>query len=286
MNKIFLIITFFTMAIARESDTPVPIKEGNFSVAGSQQPSPLFGFGQNIIDKGDLQFFNYADYIKIKKSKYANVVPSFLYGIRDDLSIFVAADILAKYRNGEEQGHAMGSFFAQLEYAYFVRAKKHSTKQFTVLAAISAPNGAAIKQPIVGQNSSSIFLGGTFQRTDPRWYMYTSYGALFGVSKTEDDKPGINFYYQGGLGRNYYTSQNWISLILLEFLGFYSKQDMVNGSMDQNSGGNIILLAPSLWFSSERIIFQFGIGFPIFQNLFGDQEKYDFQIGVNFAWKF
>jgi len=42
------------MTIANEKEIQ-HIKEGNFALPTSQQPSPLFSFGQNILDKGDIQ---------------------------------------------------------------------------------------------------------------------------------------------------------------------------------------------------------------------------------------
>src|SRR5436190_21033773 len=61
---------------------------GNFALPTSQQPGPLIGFGQNIVEAGDRQFFLYANYLKGQQKKYVEAVPSFVYGISDTASLF------------------------------------------------------------------------------------------------------------------------------------------------------------------------------------------------------
>lgn len=49
-----------------------PAKIGNFSLPASQQPSALFGFGGNIIDKGEIQLYFFADDFQGKKENNDN----------------------------------------------------------------------------------------------------------------------------------------------------------------------------------------------------------------------
>jgi hypothetical protein len=58
--------------ITKEKEETKPKKEeppkiGMFSLPTSQQPSALFGFGGNIIDKGEVQIYFFADDFKGKK---------------------------------------------------------------------------------------------------------------------------------------------------------------------------------------------------------------------------
>ena len=46
---------------ASEKEEEAPPKIGNFKLPTSQQPAALFGFGGNIIDKGEIQTFLFAD---------------------------------------------------------------------------------------------------------------------------------------------------------------------------------------------------------------------------------
>ena len=74
------------------------VKIGNLALRGSQQPGPLLAFGQNIIDKHDLQAFVYPDWLLGKQKNLAEVAPSVLYAIRDDLSIFIELPVAAHFR--------------------------------------------------------------------------------------------------------------------------------------------------------------------------------------------
>src|SRR3990167_9156146 len=215
--KKFILLSLFISIQAKiaesgaEAETET-VKEGNFALSTSQQPGPLLGFGQNIIDKGDFQFYFYSDYIKLRNKKTTDPMPGFLYGIRDDLSMFFNIPI---------------------------------TK-----------------------------------------YIYSSLGELFSIRQTEESQLGDNFLYQAGIGRNLYHSKDYIYLFLVEMLGAKFKQNIVSSEIDQNSGGNLIFIAPSFWFSSKKLIVQIGFAIPVLQNLNGNQGEYKFQIDGNIGWTF
>lgn len=65
-----------------------PPKIGNFSLPTSQQPAALFGFGGNIIDKGEVQIYLFEDDFVGKKKTTIDVIPSVLFGITDNWSVF------------------------------------------------------------------------------------------------------------------------------------------------------------------------------------------------------
>ncbi len=66
----------------------------------------------------------------------------------------------------------------------------------------------------------------------------------------------------------------------------YEQKSRTNGITDPNSGGNVVILAPSLWFSTQRVTIQAAIAPIISQHLFGNQCKDSFVISCNFSWKF
>ena len=287
MKKFILFFLFISIhAKISESDSKIEtVKEGNFALSTSQQPGPLLGFGQNIIDKCDFQFYFYSDYIKVCNKKTADPMPGFLYGIRDDLSMFFNIPI-TKYIDSTENCKTLAGVSLQCEYAYFSKTNIRSAHQATILAAISGPNGSMIKQAISNRQSSTFFIGGTYNYMSVDWYIYTSLGGLFSIRQTEESQLGDNFLYQAGLGRNLYHSKDYIYLFLVEMLGAKFKQNIVSAAIDQNSGGNLIFIAPSFWFSSKKLIIQLGFAIPLLQNLNGNQSEYKFQIDCNIGWTF
>ena len=61
-------------------------KKGILALPTSQQPGPLFCFGQNSADQGDLQAFG----IVAKNKQSVDVVPTVLYGVSDSFSLLCA----------------------------------------------------------------------------------------------------------------------------------------------------------------------------------------------------
>lgn len=65
--------------------------------------------------------------------------------------------------------------------------------------------------------------------------------------------------------------------VKIEFDGTQTEKNKIQGITDPNSGGNVIFVIPSIWLSSKQWIFQWGIGFPLVQNLNGHQDKSSIQ---------
>ncbi|MFO3070547.1 hypothetical protein SCQ64_15480, partial [Legionella pneumophila serogroup 1] len=60
---------------------------------------------------------------------------------------------------------------------------------------------------------------------------------------------------------------------LVEVNGIYTGKDKFIGDVDPNSGGNLVNIIPSLWFSTKKLFFQLGVALPIIQTLNGEQNK-------------
>lgn len=282
---------FFTLSLfSKSEDTPPSLKEGNLLLSASQQPSPLFGFGQNIVDKHDFQLYFYTDYIKQKIKEQLDVMPGFLYGIRDNLSLYCNVPITGnlKTKKNEDAGceTVLPGLSAQIEYAYFSKTFYDYALQATLVSALSGPNGSMIKQATTNRQTSTFFIGGTFSYLQVDWYFYSSLGGLFTIKTKSNNALGDNFLYQSGLGRNLHHSDKYTYLALVEVLGTKFKADVVEGEVDIEGGGNIIFIAPSFWFSSARITAQLGAAIPIYQKVSNSKNKYSYQIAFNGSWKF
>lgn len=262
-----------------------PPKIGNFSLPTSQQPAALFGFGGNIIDKGEIQLFFFADEFVGKRKMTIDLIPSVLFGITDEWSVFFSAPFTPELRDGTERSSGLEDFFIQLEYAFYNKSTKAYVDQATLLANITVPTGSIHKKPPTGFGSPSLFLGGTFYRTWVDWFVFTANGAVL-TSSDHGTKFGDQFLYQMGVGRNFFTPKGWIYAWMVEVDGQYNKRNRVDGTIDNNSGGNTIYVTPSLWISSKDMLLQFGVSLPVNQNLFGIQRKFDYAFNLNFGWSF
>lgn len=274
-------LIFFSINCKASEDQPPQI--GNFALPNSQQPGPMIGFGENILDKNETQLFLFADDYGGINKHYIDVIPSVLYGITSSLSIFINVPYAASYQMGQQKSTGFEDAFAQLEYAFYNNSTKSYVDQATVVVNMTVPTGSIQKNPATGVGSISYFVGTTFNRTYVNWFLFGSPGAILTTAKN-GTKFGNSYFYQFGFGRNIMDINGWLLAWMAEIDGTYSQRNRVQGLIDPNSGGNIVYVTPSLWASTKKLIFQFGIGFPITQHLYGNQTRDTFLLAANIGW--
>lgn len=262
------------------------LKIGNLALPSSQQPGPLIGFGENIIDKGVVTYYLLADDFRGEKDKNSvEVIPSILHGITDNFSIFTNIPVAVRFQDKGHHSSGLEDIFVQFEYAFFSKEEKYFVDQATVVTDISFPSGSALKEPPTGFGTVNFFLGFTYNHTAIDWIYFTSYGATFSGSK-HGTKISNEYLYQFGFGKNIGNLPGWIFTWLVELDGVYANRNRIRGKIDPNSGGNVIFITPSLWVSSEHLILQLGIGGAIAQKLYGKQNKNKFSLLLNLGWTF
>ncbi len=102
-----------------------PPKCGNFSLPVSQQPGPLVSFGENIINKGDLQLFLLADGFYGKTSYLNDIYPGILWGIRDNLSLFLNFPFFARQQRTPLPLCWPGGLLCSIRMGFLQRFKRH-----------------------------------------------------------------------------------------------------------------------------------------------------------------
>jgi len=289
MKKLFLILLTFISVNAKVEEEIEPLKEGNLSLPPSQQILPLFAFGQNIIQKGAFLVECYLDYLKGKDKKALAVIPSFLYAITDSCSVFMDFPIVVENKVDNKKSSGSGDFLIQFEYAIYNKSKLKYVNQITLVAAISYPTDSFFKFPSFTTGEPNFFIGTTASHVAIDWYYFASLGANFTKSKKCQNSSyefGNQYLYQAGFGRNIFASDGWICTWLLEFDGNYTKNNFFNNKKDLNSGGNYVFISPSLYLANESFYIQGGFGFPIIQNLNGNQKKIDFIVSFDAVYTF
>lgn len=262
-----------------------PLKIGNLALRASQQPGPLVGFGGNIIDKNQFQYFLFADESKGENKYNLETFPGVLYGISDNYSVFLNVPVALRFKDGPNRSSGLEDVFVQLEYAFYNKNELLYVEQATVVTNITFPTGSATKNPPTGFGAPSIFLAATFNHTAIDWFYYLAAGAIL-TGENNRTKIGNQYLYQGTLGRNITNWPGWILAWMVEIDGQYNERNIIKGVIDPNSGGNFIFLTPSLWLSSEHLVLQFGVGYAIQQNLLGDQRKNKWLYSFNLGWTF
>jgi hypothetical protein len=280
------------MHISAPADVCTPkteqhIKKGNIALSTSQMPGPLFSFGQNIVDKHDLQLFMYADVIQGCNLSQRDIMPAVLYGITDDLSVFFTIPVTSKYKVGPTDRADINSMLLQFEYAFINQDKPTACPMATVVASVLFPAGSniGILPTSGGSTTPSFFIGTTWSYVEVDWYPYISIGQVFTTSKN-NSKHGNTLYYQAGLGRNMGNPGGCILTGMIEINGYYATQDTNSGIKDPNSGGNFVAIGPTIWFSSDRITAEIGAAIPFVQHLLGKQPTTSYWLALDVGWKF
>lgn len=283
MIKIIFITLFLSISLYAEEEEPE--KEGNFSLPSSQQPSGLFAFGGNVIDKSEIQLFLFADDFVGKNRVISDVIPSFLYGISDELSILFNFPFSPEMLDGCQRSSGLEDFYCQLEYAFYNKKTKDYIDQATFVGNITVPTGDITKNPPTGYGGPSVFLGATYLRMCPDWFFFTCQGAILTTPK-HSRRAGSQFLSQYGFGRSFCSPEGWIYAWIIEADGQFQKKNRIHGKNDPNSGGSSFFITPSLWVSSKTVLLQFGLSLPVYQNLFGNQRKFDYALNFNLGFSF
>jgi hypothetical protein len=284
-KRICLSLIFFNFSLFAELQKIEQIKIGNFALPASQQPGPLVSFGQNMLDQHDLQFFAFIDQISGDNKQFTRVIPTILYGIRDNFSLYIELPIV-KFQLNDKSSQGVQYVLTQLEYAFYNNVAQELTQQITAVLNMTFPISSHCQLPAIGFGAPSLFVGFTASRMSPSWYYFVSSGATI-PAEHEKTKFGNQYLYQAGVSKNIASTSEKLTLNLtLEFDGIYAERNMIAGIINRNSGGNTMTLGPSIWVSTPRWIFQGGIAWYVYQNLFGVQNKNNYYIAVDIGYKF
>lgn len=288
--RFLIIFAFFSLSLYAENseskkEEEEPLKLGNLSLSASQQPGPLVGFGENIIGKGKTQLYLFADEYKRRKGYFIDVIPNVLYGISDNLSVFMNFPVAPRYKERNSRSAGLEDFFVQFEYAFYNATRRCSTDQATIVTSVIFPTGSDKKNPQTGFGSLSFFIGVTYNHTAIDWFYFGSAGAIL-TTRHGNNRTANQYLYEGGFGRNIASPKGWIFAWMIEVDGLYASRNILHGCVNPNSGGNVIYVTPSLWISSERLIIQLGFGGVLTQHLYGNQSSFTHQVIGNFGLTF
>ncbi len=290
MKKIFFLLVFYNLIIfSRDEDEVGHVFEGNLALKSSQEPGPLFCFGQTVIDKGDKQLYIFADDLGGKNNNFSDIVPYFIYGVSDKLAISCGFPFAAKFKSDNYCSSGIEDIFIQAEYSFYNKDSSRFANQATFLTALSLPTGSTKKTPNTGLGSPTLFFGLTATHTSVDWYVFGSPGILFNTGKARLDAGQI-YYYQFGFGRNlYYLPHKRLITLILEFFGASSKSSSsssgTSGTVNKNLITSGFYIGPSLWISTPQFIFNPGIAFNVSKGKSSsDNLKYFFAVELGYKF--
>ncbi len=291
----FILITILTIGLQeyaqstnRNKAKNHQLKVGNLALPMSQQPSPLFSIGQNIVDQHDFLYQGTFSKLKGPQQNFVGMLNSLIYGIKDDLSILFGIPIAISFMEQCFRSSGIGDIIMQAEYAPYTDEKYTAIDQITVIGTLLVPTGSVAKKPNTGLGRASFFIGSTISRTAIKWYLFSSCGTLLRPAH-HCTRFGYEFLYEAGVGYNLGNPGGNILLGLVECNGIRSHSPEIHqrrgiGGLIEN--GNVIFVGPGLFFSSHHAMLQLGIQFPITQRFADRSSEIDFRAAIAFTWKF
>lgn len=289
-KNIFIIIClcldFNLYAKQVEKHPAIPLPMGNFALPYSQQPGPMVSFGENILDKGKIQYSVNMIAFLGNNNIYTVVDQNLIYGITDDFSLLLSVPISPQNQEESTYSFGLNDIAAQFEYSFYNFEGKTFSHDATIVANATYPAGSVVEKPPTGYGAMTFFIGGTYNYTAVNWNIFLSSGALLTTNLLGTRRFGNEFLYQFGFAINSPSPPKTIFAWVLELDGTYAWQDKYKGIVDPDSGGNVIYLTPSFSFSTKNLIVQLGAGYPVIQNLNGNQLKQFWTPQMNLTYTF
>lgn len=302
------------LSVVDQEDSDSPPSVGNFALPSPQQPGPLMSFGQTLIGQKYIQLSlnTFSPYSASAGGAFNTVNASAVYGLSDNTAFYFSYPIQDDIQTRTHRKAGLLDASVQLEHAVYSAGNNHYQEQATVLGAVTIPLNhesallvkkrdeerraimrrggtteeitRAVSRTKLDYGSPTFFAGATYNRTYADWLGFVSPGFLI-TTPINQIQLGSQWYYQAGIGRNIYSISNEsILFALVELDGQYTEKDYMYDRYNPNSGGNVIDITPSIWFSMRHFIAQVGVGFPIVQNLYGNQTKTNYYIATNISW--
>ncbi|KTD53781.1 hypothetical protein Lsan_4191 [Legionella santicrucis] len=303
LREVFLLLIIYANNSAANqsllTNAPPPI--GNYALGTSQQLGPFFSFGQNIVDKNQFIVSYLPSYIYSKGQSILEGDPSLLYGITDSMSLLVTLPYAFRYNNGTITRSGIGDLAIDLEYAFYNFENSKYSDQATIIFSPTFPvsnldtiskknnprqrvSGFSRKNSPASFSANSYFVGTTYSRMSIDWYGFLAPGVLL-IEKHDSIQQGTQYYYNLGIGRDIKSKEKkYIFAGLLELNGQYSAKTTLASNTVPNTGGNLIYITPSLWFSTPKIVVQVGISLPINQYWYGNQSNVSYYTGSIITW--
>ncbi len=290
LKKILIISLLSPFPLFPDSGDPAQedqqVKQGNFFLPTAQRLGPLLGVGQFIVDKKDILVLVYADYLKAQLSHSSGISANVIFGIRNDLSIYVSIPAIVDLHSVTGNYAGLADINAQIEYAYWTKQSKTSVNQATILMNLGlVPTGPA-DLPLARFGNPGVFWGTTISHMDVTWYYYASGGFFYRTRNAPNTKGGNVLVYQAGLGATVGNPGGTILSWLIEASGTYTKPNYVCGVKDPNTGGNEILVGPTMYLATRHTSLHLAGYVPVVQHLFGTQIKDKYYLALGIIWTF
>ncbi len=253
--------------------------------------NPIFGLGPQTIWKGGVGVALEGELTRAAgalETRDRALHAELAYGVTQDLTLTLALPLARrKTERGLVPGvgqvdrdvTGIGDAVVRAKWRFFQKLSGATQYHAAFIGGVKVPLASTSSDPPLGSGSTDFLAGATISRDGLRYYLWTSAlvranGEAFGI------KRGNEYRYDAAVGfRPWIPKYTGVDpLLLVELNGVTATRTVVNTIEQALTGGTILAVSPGFWLTLRNWALQGAVKLPIYQNLRGDQPKFDYTV--------
>lgn len=248
---------------------------------------PLFGLGPELIRKGGYAIEGAIEYERAGDEKEMEIDTDIMYGVNEKLAVSVTMPFFLNVEERDtetgdiKKSASLGKIETRAKYLIYKNYDYGKRDQAVLIGGVRWPTVSFDKDPFLENRAIDFILAIAIGREMLR---NSYFGTLAYVIKTRANgrKDGDEFTLTLAAGFRpepvSYYNLDW--LFFLEFDGVFTMKDKVNCMTDENSGGIVFYIGPTVFVSKKNILVKAGIQAPFIEKFNGCQNKHDYRLAV------
>lgn len=240
--------------------------------------SPLFTFGHSILKPRTFALAEEYYFIKQKPFSASAALTSLYWGITKHITALATLTVFSQTPSQGAQAlpgrkTGLGDLYAQVNYLLYDELAEDHPYRYRIITTggIYFPTSTVAERTFFTYNVPRFFFGITQDAMTRDWFLYTDLGTII-MTKKHQTKFGDFFLYNTGAGRIVCFDDKTYFTLFLELSNYYWRPTRFMGIQDLSTGGNILLLGPTVRFEHKSLLLQAGVQFQVSKML---RNKYD-----------
>lgn len=248
---------------------------------------PVFGIGPHVLFKGGSDFALKTNTGQAGEKTASGVGVELVYGITGDWAAGLELPYAYK-KDAAETANGVADVRLFTKYRFWRKDSFGAQDSAAILLAANLNNGDDNANPKLG-NGANDFIGGlTYGFESLEWYRWASiryrYNGENNARFQLGNKTLVDFVLGWRPTLPEYKKPDTVWLLELNS-EFSEKSKSVDDDL-ANSGGIESFISPGIFWTYRNFAIKAGIQIPIYSNLNGVQEKYDFRAKSSLEWHF
>lgn len=260
----FHFFLFFLIAFIFRTDFLLPQELSDAEIESQRLGARI------LTEKGLFTIENLIEYTKAKEDEEILWETELSYGLTESFGLILLVPFFIRNKIVPNHSSGLGDILLTGEWSFF----RDHTHHGLLTTGLKFPTGSVHKTPITGTGTIDLFLEFSAIHSSEKWYASIDTENFIRIPR-KDRKPGNSYDWEIIFGRLVKFNDHALYINMDLFILFNTK-DTIGGTRDLDSGGTVIFLGPLISWEHKKVLCEFLFQWPIGQNLFGNQPKFDF----------